>query len=115
MGDFADDSADGALDSGVVRFLCWLYKALSAAVLIIGALVVLGWLLHIPWLKGLGPSLATMKANTACGFVALGAALLLRRTSHWRGCVKVLSAAVAALGAVSAAQELFDWSSGLDD
>lgn len=115
MGDVADDSADGALDSGVVRFLCWLYKALSAAVLITGTLVMLGWLLRIPWLKGLGPSLATMKANTACGFVALGAALLLLRTNHRRGWVKVLSAAVAVLGAVSAAQELFDWNSGLDE
>ena len=50
-------------------------KVASAAVNVIGALVIAGWLLRIPFLVRLHPAFAAMKFNTALSLVLLGEGL----------------------------------------
>ena len=44
----------------------------------VGGLVLAGWQFDIPWLMKFLPGLATMKANTAIGFIRVGASLWFR-------------------------------------
>ncbi|MBW4678838.1 MAG: PAS domain S-box protein [Microcoleus vaginatus WJT46-NPBG5] len=49
----------------------------SVAVIVIGSMVIVGWMLNIPTLKTVVPGLVTMKANTAACFIMGGTALWL--------------------------------------
>jgi two-component system, cell cycle sensor histidine kinase and response regulator CckA len=66
-------------DPRVVAALNWLSPALGLGVILMGCTVLVGWALDISLLKSVLPGLATMKANTALGFVLSGASLLLSR------------------------------------
>lgn len=50
---------------------------MGAAVLCIGLLVLIGWVGDIDSIKQILPDLATMKVNTAIGFILSGAALVM--------------------------------------
>ena len=52
-------------------------KGASAAAVVVGSLVLLGWWLGIPTLTSVFPGLATMKPNTALCFVLVGLSLFL--------------------------------------
>jgi PAS domain S-box-containing protein len=54
----------------------------GGASLLLGAVALAGWLLHIPGLTRLGPSLTPMAANTALGLFLDGAALLFIAAGH---------------------------------
>ncbi len=68
----ADDS-----DFGFEQQLTRLSGRIGLAVSAAGFLVLCGWAFDIPLLKSLSPGLATMKVNTAIGFVLGGASLRL--------------------------------------
>jgi diguanylate cyclase (GGDEF)-like protein len=78
----------------------------------------LGWLLNIDKLKAVLPGLATMKANTACGFLFAGAALWMLHTSKpgSRGIrvARALAVIVAMLGIVSLAEYFCAINIGID-
>jgi hypothetical protein len=79
-----------------------------------GLLVLGGWFLDLPTLKSVLPGLATMKANTAVGFVLMGAGVvLLHRAARWPtyGC----GLAAALLGALHMAEFLLDKDLGIDE
>src|SRR5579862_5384749 len=58
----------------------------SVLLLLLGALVLLGWLWNVGLLTTVVPGRITMKPNTAIGFLSLGLALfLLTRNSKARG------------------------------
>jgi two-component sensor histidine kinase len=56
--------------------------ALCAAIVLLGMLVVVGWLAGIEPLKSLAPGLSTMKFNTAAAFVLTGAGIWLAGYEH---------------------------------
>jgi two-component system, sensor histidine kinase and response regulator len=90
----------------------------SVAVAALGALVLVGWILDSGFLKSLHPTLASMKPNTAAGFVLLGAAMWLRHPANDRGrrhqLATVLAALVAALGALTLCEYVFGIRLGID-
>lgn len=55
-------------------------KGASVFTILMGGLVLVGWKLDVAFLKSVLPGLATMKANTAMGFLLAGAALWLQGT-----------------------------------
>ncbi|MHB9122083.1 MAG: methyl-accepting chemotaxis protein [Thermoanaerobaculia bacterium] len=60
----------------VTLFQSWSRKA-GIAVIAVGVAVLIGWILNIPLLKSIHPSLVAMKANTAVAFLLSGITLLL--------------------------------------
>lgn len=103
--------------SGAAR----LAPVMGAVVGIAGMAVLAGWAFDIEALKSVLPGLATMKANTAIGFVLAGTALWLsgartgrgglrRRATLARGFAVVL----AALGVLTLAEYGFGWDAGID-
>lgn len=91
-------------------------RLLAGSIVALGLAVLLGWWLDIPTIRSLAPGLASMKCNTALGFVLSGIALFC--TSMDRSVARLscrgLGALVSLLGAVSFAQELSGWELGLD-
>ena len=69
------------------RRLQWFVGAGAASVVLLGLLVVVGWMLGFEPLMSVLPGHATMKINTALAFVSAGAALAARlaaQTTHSR-------------------------------
>ena len=87
-------------------------------VMVAGAMVLGGWIAHIPPVLTLAAGLASMKANTAAGFVALGAALLLPASSGphrgWSYLGRALAVMVLALGCATLAEYLLGRDLGID-
>ena len=81
----------------------WVVRIGAILIICLGTAVLFGWILDIPLLKSVLPGLATMKVNTACGFIASGIALRMLHISapgsrSFR-VARVLAVIVAALGA----------------
>lgn len=106
-------SVDSIDEQGLARIV----RILAISIILIGIGVLIGWAADIPFLRSIRPGLASMKGNTAAGFVVTGVALLLlgdRRPSAqlWgRG----LGALVGMLGLAQSIQELADLDLGLDN
>lgn len=86
---------------------------------LVGAFALLGWALDITILKSILSGWATVKPNTAIGFILCGAALALLRNEtrpRWADRAgKVCAVAVALLGAVTLAQYLLGINIGIDE
>lgn len=99
-------------------------KAASAIVILVGCLVLVGWMLDLPILKSILPSWVTMKANTAIAFVFSGMSLWLlheegKRRNHpfipsRHRIGQVLACTVAIIGLLTLSQYLFTWNLGID-
>ena len=101
----------------IARRALWLARLVALGVLLLAVLVLAGWLLDKPLLKGSLPSQVAMKANTAVG-VCPGCARVVvagRRAaaSRWQQ-IALGFALVAALGAVSVAEYLLGTNLGID-
>lgn len=98
--------------------LDWFARGGAVVVASVGFAVICGWLFDIPVLKGVAPGLATMKFNTACAFLAAGAALWLLHTSRSGAqslrLARALAAVVATVGGLSLAEDLFALDLGID-
>jgi hypothetical protein len=107
-------------------------KTSSLLAILLGCLVLLGWLFDIEVLKSFSPSnLATMKANTALCFVLSGLSLwlLLKRGLGGQGGLegqfrisnfefrisRVCAVAVAVIGLLTLSQYFFGWNLGIDE
>ncbi|HWM85534.1 MAG TPA: PAS domain S-box protein [Kofleriaceae bacterium] len=108
--------ASSSVDAGLARRFRALARAGGAAIAALGAAVLCGWALDLDLLKSLGPSLASMKANTALGFVLLGGALWLdqARTPSWRLASRWLAGTAGLLGAATLMQYGFGLDLGID-
>ena len=71
---------DPTLLSRSTRLAHWTAVAATA----IGAIVLIGWIAHIPVLKHIVPVFVTMKFNTAFCIALSGSALLIRQRSNGR-------------------------------
>lgn len=93
----------------------------SSLVIVVGILVLAGWVLDIGILRSLNLSPTTMKPNTALAFVLSGVALaLLDDALEWRHPLRRIvggaCAGVATLiGLMSLSQDLFQWNAGIDE
>lgn len=92
-----------------VRFVALLVGA-------VGVVVLFGWIFGIAAVTTLAPGLASMKVNTACGFLAAGMALWLSSTPRpgTRPATLALAAGIAAIGGLTLAEDLFHLDLGID-
>jgi len=96
----------------------FLSQTANTAVLIVGLLVLAGWIFDIPALQAVVPGLATMKPNTAVAFFLSGMALWLfqdEQIRRWKrrmalGC----ALSVALIGFLTLMEYLWRWDSGID-
>ncbi len=111
-----DADTDAEADPRVVAALERVPGIVGSAVAALGVLVLAGWTLGSSVITNIDPSLAPMKANTACSLVALGLAL---RFSSRRGPThalpRALGAFAAALGALALSEYAFGVELGIDE
>ncbi len=84
------------------RSTAWPQTIAASGAVLIGAMVVFGWILGIPALKSVLPGLATMKFNTALGLMVVGGGLLLvsrpaPADAVWKYLLVLVMGAIAAL------------------
>lgn len=105
-------------DSRLLPTLRSVPKAASAIVIFVSCWVIVGWMLDIPTLKSIFPTMVTMKANTAFAFLLSGASLWLlqkKRSSRLRRLTaQVCAFIVATIGLLTLSQYLFNWNLGID-
>jgi PAS domain S-box-containing protein len=91
----------------------------SAIAILVGCLVLLGWSLDISFLKSVIPQAATMKANTAIGFILAGISLGLQTRKRQGVLITTLAQgcaiAVITLGLLNLWQYVFNWNLGIDE
>ncbi|HEX8437088.1 HAMP domain-containing sensor histidine kinase [Archangium sp.] len=91
----------------------------GGAVLLVGLVVLVAWVLDIPSLKGLRPGLPTMKANSALCAILSGLALLLaglpRQSAFVRHTARGCSGLVVLIAGLTLTQYPFDLDLGLDE
>lgn len=93
-------------------------RVASLLVIVVGALVILGWALDLAALKTILPGLASMKANTALAFIFAGTSLLVSgelatRARKWvsQACAMV----TALIGFATVTEHLLGWNLGIDN
>jgi PAS domain S-box-containing protein len=93
-------------------------ETMSAAVILLGWAVLIGWLFDNTTLKSVAPGLVSMKANNAVGFILLGVALWLVREEpvdrRRRTQMTVCTTAVAVLGLATLAEYALNVDLGID-
>jgi signal transduction histidine kinase len=93
-------------------------KTASLAILFLGGLVLLGWLIKMRTLTNFWPELADVKANTALGFMLCGTALWLIRdgkaSAKARLISKICALAVILLGILTSCEYAMGWDPGID-
>ena len=98
--------------------LRFLSQAGSATAIVVGFLVLVGWINDIPFLKSVLPSLPTMKPNTALAFILAGVSLwILQREQTSQNTHRIgqaCAAVVALVGMLSLSEYAFDRNLGLD-
>ena len=108
-----EGASDGELQRGHWSVV---FLAVAAGIAIVA---LSGWLLNLPLLASYGASLATMKANTAVGFILTAAAAWLvqsARTDGWRRtAASVLAILVVLLALSTIAEYLLEQDWGIDE
>lgn len=109
MADNTYDTEDYFVEQ-IQRFV----RSVGWGVTLLGVFVLIGWALELEALKGLLPGLATMKANTAIGFIFLGVALYhsLKGSSRISLGLSLLLVVLALLVII---QYAFGWNPGIDE
>ncbi len=98
--------------------IVFMIRAAALGVICIGLTALAGWIGDVPRLKSMIPGAVEMKANTAVGFIASGAALWLaacQQALPLQRMARALFFVVSLLGAATGAQYLFGWQLGIDE
>jgi PAS domain S-box-containing protein len=105
-------------EAGMVRALRRVPRLAAVLVVVVGATVLAGWMLRLPLLTRVLPTLPAMMPNTAVAFVLAGVALWLLGPEHpsrWRRRAgQGLALLVAVFGGVVLGEYLAGWRLGLD-
>ncbi len=110
------DAALSGVDPRTVLRLKAASRAAGAALIVLGAVVLCGWLLQLQVLVSINADYASMKPNTALGFVCLGGSLWFLH-SPAAGAArnsKLLAWSVLILGGVTLAEYMLGWDLGID-
>jgi len=94
-----------------------LSKVSGVVVFGVGCFVLVGWVLDIPLLKSVFPGFATMKANTAIGFILSGVALWLSNLEgkiQWQRLARAMGVLTAMLGLLTLGEYLLGTGSEID-
>jgi hypothetical protein len=93
-------------------------QAGAGLVCALGAIALLGWLLNLDALRCIVPGSTPLKPNIAAGFFLIGVVLMLLCRKELpkpaRLFAQLVSLIVAALGALTLSQYLFNWDLGID-
>ncbi len=90
--------------------------ACGAAVAVLGAVVLgIGWWLGVDSVTRIAPDLASMKVNTAVGFLVIGAALLTPKTERYGRVQSVLWSLLLVIGALTTIEYALDLDFGVDE
>jgi two-component sensor histidine kinase len=94
----------------------WVRLALCASVLLLGVLVIFGWLRGVEPLKSVVPGLPTMKFNTATAIalVGIGLAAANYRAAFWRFVAILAGGAAAGIGLLTILQYATGFDLGID-
>lgn len=110
---------DAALDGTVAPEQTAKYAyILSAVVLLIGSVVMAGWVFDVDVLKSVVPGRVSMKFNTALGLSLAALAALGSRSERsraWRAVAIICAIAIMLLGAVTLLEYIAGWTLGLDN
>ncbi len=90
---------------------------ISLVTILAGLTVMIGWLLNIPAFQRIVPGFEAMRFNTALCFVLFAVALLLTQyqsSRYTRAIYFILSLLGTIIGLITVAQDLFHFTSGLD-
>lgn len=89
------------------------------SVILVGFLVLVGWMLDIPALKSVFPGLVTMKANTALAFLFAGLSLWLLQVEEVGNATRRIAQACAGMaaliGLLTLVEYLAGWDFGIDE
>ena len=89
----------------------------SLATILVGGVVLIGWMFNVAVLKSILPTWVAMKANTAFAFVLAGLALSLQREGtgqHARHIAQVCAGMVALIGLLTLSEYVIGWNLGID-
>jgi prepilin signal peptidase PulO-like enzyme (type II secretory pathway) len=90
----------------------------STVTVIVGCLVLVGWILNVDVLKRIVPGLVAMNPTTAVAFILAGVSLWLLRTQGadrtTRNIAQACAAVVAIVGLIKLVQLGFGWEFGID-
>lgn len=95
----------------------FVHAYMGAILIALGAVVILGWLLHIPELVRVVPGFAAMVPNTALCFMLMGVALALDkvRLARHKQVQCLLGGTTAVIAALVLSQDLFSIDLGVDN
>lgn len=87
---------------------------LAVLTIVISCLVIIGWVLNIPFLKTVIPGLVPMKFNTAACFGLLGIAVIIidKKNVSWLRIACCLI--VVTIASVTLIEYIFNWNAGID-
>ncbi len=108
-------SASPAITTALPRFKR--YAQVSGAIaLVVGVLVLLGWLLNVGTLKSVLPGWVSVKPNTALSFLLIGLALLLSRSRSklLTRASRICAVLAGVIGLLSLCEYAFGWNLRLD-
>ena len=90
----------------------------SIILIIIGILILIGWVFDITILKSPGPNFSTIKSNVALCFILIGASLWLQQTKRInkrnQQIAQILAVIVALIGFLTIMEHLFNLNFGID-
>jgi PAS domain S-box-containing protein len=105
-------------DARVLSILRSYVIAASLISISVGLIVLIGWSLNIAPLKSILPNAATMKFNTALGFILAGVSLWFVREKSFnqegKRIGQVLAGLVLIIGLLTLSEYLFQWNAGID-